>query len=46
MAVVAVPGPMTAGADLSAADLVVASLADVALDRLATLADGRRLLPG
>jgi HAD superfamily hydrolase (TIGR01509 family) len=46
MAVVAVPGPMTAGADLTAADLVVASLADVTLDRLAALADGRRVPPG
>ena len=34
MAVVAVPGPMTTGLDFAAADLVVASLADVDLDRL------------
>jgi HAD superfamily hydrolase (TIGR01509 family) len=37
MAVVAVPGPMTAGLDFSAADLVVASLSDVTLGRLAAL---------
>ena len=38
MAVVAVPGPMTAGLDLSAADLVVPSLAGVSLRRLGALA--------
>jgi HAD superfamily hydrolase (TIGR01509 family) len=37
MVVVAVPGPMTAGLDLSAADLVVASLADAGLSRLGRL---------
>jgi HAD superfamily hydrolase (TIGR01509 family) len=37
MVVVAVPGPMTAGLDLSAADLVVASLADANLPRLRRL---------
>jgi hypothetical protein len=37
MVVVAVPGPMTASLDLSAADLVVASLADVSLSRLRRL---------
>jgi HAD superfamily hydrolase (TIGR01509 family) len=37
MAVVAVPGPMTAGLDFAAADLVVASLGEVTLGRLAAL---------
>jgi HAD superfamily hydrolase (TIGR01509 family) len=37
MVVVAVPGPMTASLDLSAADLVVASLSDVGLSRLRRL---------
>jgi HAD superfamily hydrolase (TIGR01509 family) len=37
MAVVAVPGPMTSGLDFSAADLVVASLADVDLSGLGHL---------
>jgi hypothetical protein len=34
---VAVPGPVTVGLDFTAADLVVDSLADVSLDRLAAL---------
>jgi HAD superfamily hydrolase (TIGR01509 family) len=38
MVVVAVPGPMTAGLDLSAADLVVPSLVDVDVARLRRLA--------
>jgi hypothetical protein len=37
MAVVAVPGPMTAALDLSAADLVVRSLADTDLATLRKL---------
>jgi HAD superfamily hydrolase (TIGR01509 family) len=37
MAVVAVPGPMTASLDMSAADLVVASLAEVSLSQLRRL---------
>jgi HAD superfamily hydrolase (TIGR01509 family) len=40
MAVVAVPGPMTAGLDLSAADLVVRSLADIDLATLRQLVGG------
>jgi HAD superfamily hydrolase (TIGR01509 family) len=40
MVVVAVPGPMTAGLDLGAADLVVPSLADVELDALPNLVGG------
>jgi beta-phosphoglucomutase-like phosphatase (HAD superfamily) len=37
MVVVAVPGPMTAGLDLSAADLLVPSLADIDLATLRKL---------
>ncbi|HEY7069736.1 MAG TPA: HAD-IA family hydrolase [Acidimicrobiales bacterium] len=40
MAVVAVPGPMTAGLDFSTADLVVASLAGLDLMRLGALVSG------
>ena len=40
MAVVAVPGPMTAGLDLSAADLVVLSMADIDLATLRQLVGG------
>ena len=40
MVVVAVPGPMTAGLDMSAADLVVPSLADIDLAALRTLVGG------
>jgi HAD superfamily hydrolase (TIGR01509 family) len=40
MVVVAVPGPMTAGLDLSAADLVVRSLADVGLATVRNLVGG------
>ena len=38
---VAVPNPVTAGLDLSAADVVVDALTDLPLDELLTLADGR-----
>lgn len=38
---VAVPGPLTDGLDLSAADLRVASVADLDLNRLAGIANGR-----
>jgi HAD superfamily hydrolase (TIGR01509 family) len=41
MAVVAVPGPMTTGLDFSAADRVVASLADVNLSGLCHLSGSR-----
>ena len=41
LAVVAVPGPMTTGLDFAAADLVVASLADVGLSGLCHLAVSR-----
>jgi HAD superfamily hydrolase (TIGR01509 family) len=40
MVVVAVPGPMTAGLDMSDADLVVPSLADIDLAALRTLVGG------
>jgi HAD superfamily hydrolase (TIGR01509 family) len=40
MVVVAVPGPMTAGLDLSAADLVLPSLADVDIPALRNLVGG------
>jgi putative hydrolase of the HAD superfamily len=40
MVVVAVPGPMTAGLDLSAADLVLPSLADVDLPAVRNLVGG------